>query len=57
MSRIFIHLQKVHDTVHDFQFITFKKLLKKKNFSQPEIFIYGSNVSYLCKFICSLNRA
>jgi hypothetical protein len=37
MSKIFIHLQKVHDTVHDFQLNTFKKLLLKKNFSIPKI--------------------
>lgn len=37
MSKIFIHLQKVHDTVHDFQFNTFKKLIVKKNFSIPKI--------------------
>jgi hypothetical protein len=37
MSKIFMHLQKAHDTVHDFQLNTFKKLLLKKNFSTPKI--------------------
>jgi len=37
MSKIFIHLQKVHDSVHDFQLNTFKKLSIKKNFSIPKI--------------------
>ncbi len=45
MSKIFLHLQKVHDSVHDFQSYTLKNLLKKKNFSTPKIFTGGVNIS------------
>jgi integrase len=49
MSNIFIHLQRVHETVHDFQILTFKKLLQKKNFSTPKISTGGVDISQWSK--------
>ena len=49
MSKIFIHLQKVHATVHDLQFNAFKNLLKKKNFSTPKISTGGVDISQWSK--------
>ncbi|MDI1317057.1 site-specific integrase [Flavobacterium sp.] len=48
MSKIFIHLQKVHDLVHDlehnYQINLYKNLLKQKDFSSPKIFTGGVNI-------------
>ena len=49
MSKIFIHLQKVHATVHDLQFNAFRNLLKKKNFSTPKISTGGVDISQWSK--------
>jgi hypothetical protein len=49
MSNIFIHLQRVHETVHDFQILTYKKLLQKKNFSTPKISTGGVDISQWSK--------
>ena len=49
MSIIFLHLQKVHDLVHDLEINYFKDLLKQKNFSIPKIFTGGVNTSLWSK--------
>lgn len=45
MSGIFLHLQRVHDTVHDFRIFSYKKLIKRKDFSVPKIFTGGVDIS------------
>ncbi|MEC4005501.1 hypothetical protein OX283_012595 [Flavobacterium sp. SUN052] len=50
MSKIFIHLQRVHDTVHDFHLLNYKKLLIKKNFSIPKISTGGVVINNWSKF-------
>ncbi len=48
MSKIFLHLQKVHDLVHDLehnsQINQFKNLLKRKDFTSPKIYTGGVNI-------------
>ena len=48
MSKIFLHLQKVHDLVHDLEHYSpinhFKNLLKQKDFTSPKIFTGGVNI-------------
>jgi integrase len=47
MSKIFLHLQKVHDLVHDlehFSKINHFNLLKQKDFTVPKIFTGGVNI-------------
>ncbi|QYJ68283.1 tyrosine-type recombinase/integrase [Flavobacterium litorale] len=44
MSKIFLHLLKVHDLVHDSDINSPKTLLQKKNFSVPKIFTGGVNI-------------
>ena len=48
MSKIFLHLQKVHDLVHDLEHYSpinhFKNLLKQKDFTAPKIFTGGVNI-------------
>jgi integrase len=44
MSIILVHLQKVHDLVHDSQLNSCKTLLKKKDFSEPKIYTGGVNI-------------
>lgn len=44
MSIILVHLQKVHDLVHNSQLNSSKNLLKKKDFSEPKIYTGGVNV-------------
>lgn len=47
MSKIFLHLQKVHDLVHDlehFSKINHFNLLKQKDFTAPKIFTGGVNI-------------
>ena len=44
MSIILVHLQKVHDLVHNSQLNYSKNLLKKKDFSEPKIYTGGVNV-------------
>lgn len=47
MSKIFLHLQKVHDLVHDlehFSKINYFNLLKQKDFTAPKIFTGGVNI-------------
>jgi len=49
MSINLVHLQKVHDLVHDFQLNSFKNLLKKKDYSEPRIYTGGVNISLWSK--------
>lgn len=48
MSKIFLHLQKVHDLVHDLEHYSpinhSKNLLKQKDFTAPKIFTGGVNI-------------
>ena len=48
MSKIFLHLQKVHDLVHDLEHYSLinhsKNLLKQKDFTAPKIFTGGVNI-------------
>lgn len=47
MSKIFLHLQKVHDLVHDLEHyskINHFNLLKQKDFTAPKIFTGGVNI-------------
>ncbi len=48
MSKIFSHLQKVHDLVHDLEHYSLinqsKNLLKQKDFTAPKIFTGGVNI-------------
>lgn len=44
MSLILVHLQKVHDLVHDSQLNSFRTLVKKKDFSAPKIYTGGVNI-------------
>jgi hypothetical protein len=47
MSKIFLHLQKVHDLVHDLEHyskINHFNLLKQKDFTVPKIFTGGVNI-------------
>ncbi len=45
MSNFFLHLQTVHETVHDLPINVFLKLLKQKNFSIPKISTGGVDIS------------
>ena len=44
MSKYFLALQKVHDSVHDFEFFEDKTTLMKKKFSEPKIFTGGVDI-------------
>ena len=48
MSKIFLHLQKVHNLVHDLEHYSpnnqYKNLLKQKDFTVPKIFTGGVNI-------------
>jgi len=47
MSKIFLHLQKVHDLVHDlerYSLMNHFNLLKQKDFTAPKIFTGGVNI-------------
>lgn len=44
MSKYFLALQKVHDSVHDFEFFEDKTTLMKKKFSEPKIYTGGINI-------------
>ncbi len=45
MSKIFLHLQKVHDTVHDAVYKNTNSLLMTKNFSIPKIYTGGVDIT------------
>lgn len=45
MSKYFLVLQTVHDTVHDLEYNTIKKSMIKSNFSAPKIFTGGVNIN------------
>ena len=49
MSKIFLHLQKVHVLVHDLQINSFQNLLNEKNYSVPKIFTGGVNITLWSK--------
>ena len=49
MSKIFLHLQKVHVLVHDLRINPFQNLLNSKNYSEPKIFTGGVNIALWSK--------
>ena len=48
MSKIFLHLQKVHNLIHDLEHYSpinhYKNLLKQNDFTAPKIFTGGVNI-------------
>jgi integrase len=46
MSKYFLVLQTVNDTVNDLGYISFKKLEMRRNFSQPKLFTGGTDIKH-----------
>ena len=57
MSKYFLFLQTVHDTVHDLGYNTIKKSMTKSDFSSPKIFTGGEILMIVKNFLLKIKTS